>query len=141
MKTKRVIFWTLFAMVAFAVVMNMVYLAAVSHVPVAHDIANNFTLKKAGWAGWKVPVLHGAMLPVQCGAGAGLGKKGQWVCANYYWGSAGETLDRKDIWGKTIGKNPCAYFREHLRLLEQTEFDSVADWKSFKIGLAACETV
>ena len=133
---KRVIFWAVFLVVAFTVVMNMVYLAAVTHVPVAHDIANNFTLKKAGW---KVPTLTGQMLPVQCGAGAGL--RAQWVCANYYFGSAASTLNQKDTWGKTIGKNPCAFFRAHLRLLEMTEFSSVSDWKSFKIGLAACETV
>ncbi|WP_163098563.1 hypothetical protein GL267_003000 [Acidithiobacillus ferrianus] len=135
MKMKRVIFWTLFVMVAFTVVMNMVYLASVTHVHVEHDVAKNFTLKKTGW---KVPELTGQMLPVQC---AGLGRRAQWVCANYYWGSAGETLERKDIWGKTIGKNPCAFFRAHIRLLELTEFDSPANWKSFKIGLAACETV
>ena len=138
MKMKRVIFWTLFALVAFTVIMNLLFLAVVAHVPVEHDLANNFTLKKAAWT---VPVLHGRMLPVQCAAGAGLGRRGQWVCANYYWGSAAETLNQKDIWGKTVGKNPCAFFRSHLRLLEQTEFDSASDWRSFKIGLAACETV
>jgi hypothetical protein len=78
---------------------------------------------------------------VQCSAGAGLGKKWQWVCSNYYWGSAAETLERKDVWGKTIGKNPCSYFRAHLKLLEMTEFSSLSDWKSFKVGLAACMTV
>ena len=124
--------------VASIVVGNLMFLAVVSHVHVAHDIARNFQLKKAEY---KVPVLRGAMLPIQCAADAGLGKKGQWVCANYYWGSAASTLNQKDTWGKHVGLNPCAYFREHLRLLEQTEFDSPSDWKSFKIGLAACETV
>lgn len=125
-------------MVAFTVIMNMVYLASVTHVHVEHDVAKNFQLKKAGW---KVPILHGAMLPAQCGAGAGLGKKGQWVCANYYWGSAAMTLENKDVWGKHAGENPCAYFRAHLQLLEMTEFSSPSSWKVFKIGLAACETV
>ena len=138
MKMKRVIFWLVVALVAFTVVMNFVFLAVVSHVPVERDLANNFTLKKAGY---EVPVLKGQMLPVQCAAGAGLGRGGQWVCANYYWGSAAATLGQKDIWGKTVGKNPCAFFREHIRLLEVTEFDSPADWKAFKIGLAACMTV
>ncbi len=135
---KRWIFWIVFCFVAFAVVMNMAYLAAVTHVHVERDIAKNFQLKKAGWT---VPVLTGQMLPVQCGAGSGLGRRGQWVCANYFYGSAASTLNQKDVWGKHIGLNPCAFFRAHLRLLELTEFDSVADWKSFKIGLAACETV
>lgn len=135
---KRVIFWTLFVIVAFTVVMNFVFLAAVTHVHVERDLAKNFQLKKAAWT---VPTLRGAMLPVQCAAGAGLGRRGQWVCANYYWGSAAATLWQKDIWGKRIGLNPCAFFREHIRLLEMTEFDSLSDWKSFKIGLAACMTV
>ena len=138
MKMKRAIFWTLFVIVAFTVVINLLFLAAVAHVPVEHDIANNLRLKKAGY---EVPVLTGSLLPVQCAAGAGLGRRGQWVCANYYWGSAAETLNQKDIWGKTVGKNPCAFFRSHLRLLEQTEFNSPSDWKAFKVGLAACETV
>ena len=135
---KRWIFWIVFFFVAMTVIANFAFLAVVNHVHVEHDIAKNFQLKKAGWT---VPVLKGQMLPVQCGAGAELGKKGQWVCANEFYGSAAQTLSQKDIWGKTIGENPCAYFREHLRLLEQTEFDSVSDWRSFKIGLAACMTV
>ena len=135
MKMKRVIFWTLFALVAFTVVMNFVFLAVVSHVPVEHDIAKNFQLKKAAW---NVPVLHGRMLPVQC---AGLGRRGQWVCANEFFGSGIGEIENKDVWGKRVGLNPCSYFRAHLRLLEQTEFNSPADWKAFKIGLAACETV
>ena len=135
MKMKRVIFWAVFVIVAFTVVINLLFLAVVSHVPVEHDIANNFRLKKAGWT---VPVLHGRMLPVQC---AGLGQRGQWVCANYFYGSAAATLDQKDVWGKHIGLNLCAFFRAHLRLLELTEFDSPSDWKAFKVGLAACETV
>ncbi|WP_163098671.1 hypothetical protein GL267_008685 [Acidithiobacillus ferrianus] len=135
---KRWIFWIVFFWIAINVLGMFAFLAVSEHVHVERDIAKNFELKKAGW---KVPTLTGQMLPVQCGAGAGLGKKAQWVCANYYWGSAGETLARKDIWGKKIGKNPCAFFRAHLRLLELTEFDSVSDWKTFKIGLAACETV
>ena len=138
MKMKRAIFWTLFVIVAFTVVINLLFLAAVAHVPVEHDIANNLRLKKAGY---EVPVLTGSLLPVQCAAGAGLGRRGQWVCANYYWGSGIGEIEHKDIWGKHIGLNPCAYFRAHLRLLELTEFDSVSDWRSFKIGLAACETV
>ncbi len=135
MKMKRVIFWTLFVIVAFTVVMNFVFLAAVTHVHVERDIAHNFQLKKTGWT---VPVLKGQMLPVQC---SGLDKTGRWVCANYFYGSAAATLDNKDTWGKRIGENPCAFFREHIVELEQTEFSSVSDWKSFKIGLAACETV
>lgn len=135
---KKFIFWVVVFLVAWTVVMNLLYLATVYHVPVEHDIAKNFQLKKAEY---KVPVLRGAMLPIQCAADAGLGKKGQWVCANYYWGSAAATLRHKDIWGKRIGLNPCAFFREHIRLLEVTEFDSLSDWRSFKIGLAACETV
>ena len=138
MKMKRVAFWTIVVIVASIVVGNLMFLAVVSHVHVAHDIARNFQLKKAGY---KVPVLAGSLLPVQCGAGAGLGKKGQWVCMNDFYGSAGATLRRKDIWGKTVDKNPCAFFRAHLQLLEQTEFSSPEDWKSFKIGLAACMTV
>lgn len=135
---KRWIFWIVFCWVAITVIGEFAFLAVVSHVHVEHDIAKNFQLKKAGW---KVPTLRGAMLPVQCAAGSGLGKKGQWVCANYYYGSAASTLNQKDTWGKHIGLNPCAFFREHLRLLEMTEFSSVSDWKAFKIGLAACETV
>lgn len=135
MKMKRVIFWVLFVIVAFTVVMNFVYLAAVTHVPIERDIAKNFTLKKAGWT---VPTLRGAMLPVQC---AGLGRRGQWVCANDYFGSAAATLNQKDVWGKRVGLNPCAFFRANLRSLETTEFNSVSNWKEFKIGLAACETV
>ena len=138
MKMKRVIFWAVFSIVASFVLGNLLFLAVVSHVHVEHDIAKNFQLKKAAWT---VPVLKGRMLPVQCGAGAGLGRRGQWVCANYYFGSAAGELENKGVWGKHLGINSCAYFREHLRLLETTEFDSVADWKSFKIGLAACETV
>lgn len=138
MKMKRVIFWTVFALVAFTVIMNFVYLAAVTHTPLAHDIGKNFQLKKAAWT---VPTLRGVMLPVQCAAGAGLGRRGQWACANYYWGSGIGEIEHKDIWGKHIGLNPCAYFRAHLRLLEQTEFSSPSDWKAFKVGLAACETV
>ncbi|MBU2717937.1 hypothetical protein HF563_00700 [Acidithiobacillus ferridurans] len=135
---KRVIFWAVFSIVASFVLGNLLFLAVVSHVPVAHDIAKNFQLKKAGW---KVPTLRGAMLPVQCGAGSGLGKKGQWVCANEFYGSGVGEIENKGVWGKHLGINSCAYFRAHIRLLETTEFDSVADWKSFKIGLAACETV
>ena len=138
MKMKRVIFWAVFSIVASFVLGNLLFLAVVSHVHVEHDIAKNFQLKKAGW---KVPVLHGAMLPAQCGAGAGLGRRGQWVCANEFYGSAASTLNQKDVWGKHVGENPCAFFREHLQLLEMTEFSSVSNWKSFKIGLAACETV
>lgn len=135
---KKFIFWVVVFFAALTVVMNLLFLATVYHVPVAHDIAHNFQLKKSGW---KVPVLTGAMLPVQCAAGSGLGKKGQWVCANYYFGSAAATLGQKDIWGKTVGKNPCAFFRSHLPLLELTEFSSISNWKAFKVGLAACETV
>ena len=120
---------------AFTVVMSLLSLAVMARVPIEHDLANNFTLKKAGWT---VPVLKGQMLPVQC---SGLGKTGQWVCANDYIGSAAMTLEHKDVWGKRVGENPCAYFRSHLRLLEQTEYNSISDWRSFKIGLAACETV
>ena len=47
MKMKRVIFWTLFVIVAFTVVMNFVFLAAVTHVHVERDLAKNFQLKKA----------------------------------------------------------------------------------------------
>lgn len=135
---KKIIFWVVVVLAAWAVIMNLMYLAVVYHVPVEHDLSKSFALKKAEY---KVPVLTGQMLPVQCGAGAGLGRRGQWVCANDYFGSAAATLGQKDIWGKTVGKNPCAFFRAHLRLLEITEFDSIDDWKSFKIGLAACETV
>ena len=135
---KRWIFWIVFFWIAINVLGMFAFLAVSEHVHVEHDIAKNFTLKKAGW---KVPTLRGAMLPVQCSAGAGLGKKGQWVCANYFYGSAAGELENKGVWGKHLGINSCAYFREHLRLLELTEFDSVANWKSFKIGLAACETV
>jgi hypothetical protein len=135
---KKIIFWLVFGFVAFTVVMNLVYFAAISHVPVEHDLAKSFTLKKTGY---EVPTLKGAMLPVQCSTGAGLGRRGQWVCVNYYWGSAASSFEQKDIWGKTDGENPCAFFRAHLRLLEQTEFDSASDWKSFKVGLAACMTV
>ena len=135
---KKIIFWVVVFLVAWTVVMNLLYLATVYHVPVAHDIAKNFQLKKAGY---EVPVLRGAMLPVQCGAGSGLGKTGQWVCANYFYGSGIGEIENKDVWGKRVGLNPCAYFRSHLRLLEQTEFNSPSDWKAFKVGLAACETV
>ena len=135
---KKFIFWVVVVLAAWAVIMNLLYLAVVYHVPVEHDIAKSFALKKAGY---EVPVLTGAMLPVQCGAGAGLGRKGQWVCANYYWGSGIGEIENKDTWGKHVGLNPCAYFRAHLRLLELTEFSSISNWKAFKIGLAACETV
>ena len=135
---KKIIFWVVVFLVAWTVVMNLLYLATVYHVPVAHDIAKNFTLKKAGY---EVPVLRGALLPIQCGAGAGLGRRGQWVCANDYFGSAASTLNQKDVWGKHIGLNPCAFFRANLRSLETTEFNSVSNWKEFKIGLSACETV
>ncbi len=135
---KKFIFWVVFGFVALSVVIQLWGLAETHGVRVDSDIAKAFTLKKAGW---KVPVLTGAMLPVQCGKGAGLGRRGQWVCANDFFGSAAATLGQKDIWGKTVGKNPCAFFREHIRLLEMTEFDSLSDWKSFKIGLAACMTV
>lgn len=135
---KKFMFWTLFVIVAFTVVMNFVFLAVVSHVPVQHDIAKNFTLKKAAWTVPVLPVLHGRMLPVQC---AGLGRRGQWVCANEFFGSGIGEIENKDVWGKRVGLNPCSYFRAHLRLLEQTEFDSPSDWRSFKIGLAACMTV
>ena len=135
---KRVIFWIVFFLIAINVLAGFAYLAVVNHVHVEHDIAKNFALKKAGY---EVPTLKGAMLPVQCSAGAGLNKTGRWICANDYFGSAGATLEQKDVWGKTVDKNPCAFFRAHLKLLEQTEFDSPEDWKSFKIGLAACETV
>ena len=138
MKMKRAIFWTLFVIVAFTVVINLLFLAAVAHVPVEHDIANNLRLKKAGY---EVPVLTGSLLPVQCAAGAGLGRRGQWVCANYYFGSAASSFEHKDIWGKRVGLNPCAFFRAHLRLLEQDEFSSVSNYKSFQVGLAACMTV
>ena len=135
MKIKRVVFWCVVVMVAFMVIMSLASLAVMARVHVGHDLANNFRLEKAGW---NVPELRGAMLPVQC---AGLSRRGQWVCANYYYGSAAMTLEHKDVWGKRVGENPCAYFRSHLRLLEQTEYNSISDWRSFKIGLAACETV
>lgn len=138
MKMKRVAFWVIVVVVAFFILGQLMFIAVVNHVHVVRDIGNNFQLKKAGY---EVPTLRGAMLPVQCSAGAGLGKTGRWICANYFFGSAGATLRRKDIWGKTVDKNPCAFFRAHLKLLEQTEFDSPSDWKAFKIGLAACETV
>ena len=131
-------FWFVFGFVSLSVVIQLWGFAETHGVRVDHDIVKAFTLKKAGW---KVPVLTGSLLPVQCGKGAGLGRRGRWVCANDFYGSAAASLRRKDIWGKTIGKNPCAFFREHIRLLEMTEFDSLSDWKSFKIGLAACETV
>ena len=126
MKMKLVIFWSAFAI---AVVM------AAIRVPFAHDTVKSVHLEKAGWT---VPVLNEQMLPVQC---AGLGRRGQWVCANFYYGSAAGTLNQQDVWGKHMGLNPCAYFRAHLRALEQTEYDSSLDWKDFTIGLAACETV
>ena len=135
---KKFIFWCVFGFVAVSVVIQLWGLAEINHVHVDHDIVKAFTLKKAGWT---VPVLTGSLLPVQCGTGAGLGRRGQWVCANDFFGSAAATLGQKDIWGKTVGKNPCAFFRAHIRLLELTEFSSVSDWRSFKIGLAACETV
>ena len=132
---KKFMFWVVVFFAALTVVMNLLFLATVYHVPVAHDIGKNFALKKAGWT---VPVLTGQMLPVQC---AGFGRRGQWVCANEFFGSGIGEIENKDVWGKHIGLNPCAYFRAHLRLLELTEFDSPSNWKSFKIGLAACETV
>ena len=135
---KKLIFWVVVFLAAWTVIMNLIYLATVYHVPVERDIVKSFTLKKAEY---KVPVLRGAMLPVQCGTGAGLGRRRQWVCANYFYGSAAATLRQKDIWGKSVGKNPCAYFRAHIRLLELTEFSSISNWKAFKVGLAACETV
>ena len=138
MKMKRVAFWVIVVVVAFFILGQLMFIAVVNHVHVVRDIANNFTLKKTEY---KIPVLTGSLLPVQCSAGAGLGRRGQWVCANDYYGSAGATLEQKDVWGKAVDKNPCAFFRAHLQLLEQTEFSSPEDWKSFKIGLAACETV
>ena len=135
---KKIIFWFVFGFVALSLAIQLWGFAETHGVRVDHDIVKSFRLKKAEY---KVPVLTGQMLPVQCGAGAGLGKKGQWVCANDYFGSAAATLRQKDIWGKRIGLNPCAFFREHIRLLEVTEFDSLSDWRSFKIGLAACMTV
>ena len=132
---KKFFFWFAFVNLVLFILSIFLMLIVENHVPVGRDIANAFTVKKAAWT---VPVLNGAMLPVQC---SGLGKTGQWVCANYYWGSAASTLDHKDVWGKRVGENPCAFFRAHLRSLELTEFDSPSNWKAFKIGLAACETV
>ena len=135
---KRWIFWIVFCWVAITILGEFAFLAVSEHVHVEHDIAKNFQLKKAGWT---VPTLHGAMLPAQCGAAAGLGRRGQWVCANEFYGSAAGELENKGVWGKHLGINSCAFFRAHLRLLEQTEFDSPSDWHSFQIGLAACMTV
>ena len=131
MKKKRGVFWTVLVIAVVMAAMSFV----TNRAPFAHDTAKSVHLKKTGWT---VPTLNGQMLPVQC---SGFGRRGQWVCANFYYGSAAGMLNQQDVWGKRVGLNPCAFFRAHIRALEQTEFMSASNWENFKIGLAACETV